>query len=226
MKKPLLIVIAVTLIFSIFFPTNANAGSKAGVGVLNVPPEYNIVRLVQQDNTIRVYLTLSDYNSWEDIFEVNIILEYYGSEIARFIFNQYADATSYQKINEFSESSGEENLLQTDKCSYSHSDEKETVEDRCNFELLFVFRTTWFTQFKIVVSDREGATATTQVDYSAEDMMRSSNMIMIPGLDGPIPVEVSALVVNIISIAGGAIGVFYLTKKLDIVKMIGYGKAE
>lgn len=224
--KRYLLLISIILLFLFSFSTNANAGSKAGVGVLNVPPEYNIVRVVQQDNNLRFYLTISDYNSWEDIYEVNVILEYYGSEIARFTFNQYADVTSYQKINEFSETSKEENLLQVDKCSYSHSDKKETVEDRCNFDLLFVFRTTWFTHFKILTSDREGLTATTQVDYNAEDMMRSSNMIMIPGLDGPIPVEVSALVLNIIAIAAGAIGVLYLNKKWNILKMISYGKAE
>ena len=74
---------------------------------MNVPPEFNNINVVQQDNNVRVYLTLSDYNSWEDIFDVNIILDYYGSEVARFTFNQYSVTTSYQKTNIFSETSKE-----------------------------------------------------------------------------------------------------------------------
>ena len=226
MKKIMILILALVLLFPFFFTINVKAASKAGVGVLNVPPEFNNINVVQQDNNIRIYLTLSDYNSWEDIFDVNIILDYYGSEVARFSFNQYSVTTSYQKTNIFSETSGEGNLLQKDKCSFSHSDQKETVEDRCNFELLFVFRTTWFTHFEIITTDREGATATTQVDYSAEDMMRSSNMIMIPGIDGPIPVEISGIILNIIALVGGVIGVYYISKKLNIIRGISIGKAK
>jgi hypothetical protein len=226
MKKFILFLISLVLLSPIFFSINVEAGSKAGVGVLNVPPEFNNINVDQVENTVRVYLTLSDYNSWEDIFDVNIILEYYGSEVARFTFNQYSVTTSYQKTNIFTETSKEGDLLQKDKSTFSHSDQKETVEDRCNFELLFVFRTTWFSHFKIVTTDREGATATTQVDYSAEDMMRSSNMIMIPGIDGPIPVEISGMILNIIALVGGAVGVFYISQKMNLIRGFSFGKAK
>lgn len=225
-KRFLLVIItSIVLLFPFFFSTVASA-SQAGVGVLNVPPEYRRIRLVQQDNNIRVYLTLSDYNSWEDIYEVNVILEYYGSETAIFTFKQYEDATSFVKINEFSETSRENDLLQNEKLSYSHSDKKETVDDRCNFDLLFVFRTTWFTHLKIVTYDREGLTATTYIDYDVEEMMRSSNMILIPGIDGPIPVEISSLILNLIALTAGAIGVIYFAKKMKIIQVATYEKAQ
>ena len=224
MKKGfLLVVISVILLFSVFFSTNATAG-KAGVGVLNVPPEYSRTRVVQQDNNIRVYLTVSDYNSWEDIYKVTVSLDYYGSETATFTFKQYEDTTSYEKINEFSETSRENDLLQNEKCSYSHSDKKETVEDRCNFIIVFVFRTTWFTRLNILTYDREGLTATTHIDYDMEEMMRSSNMIMIPWLDGPILVEISSFILNLIALVVGAIGVIYFAKKMKIMRMVSYEK--
>jgi len=221
----LVIIISTTILFPFFFSTVASA-SQAGVGVLNVPPEYRRIRVVQQDNNIRVYLTLSDYNSWEDIYEANVILEYYGSETATFTFKQYEDTTSFVKINEFSETSRENDLLQNEKLSYSHSDKKETVDDRCNFDLLFVFRTTWFTHLKIVTYDREGLTATTHIDYDMEEMMRSSNMILIPGIDGPIPVEISSLILNLIALTAGAIGVIYFAKKMKIIRVATYEKAQ
>ena len=227
MKKTfmLMFLTSTLLIFPIYFSTTAIAG-QAGVGVLNVPPEYRSVRVVQQDNNIRVYLTISDYNSWEDLYEAKVILEYYGSEIATFTFKQYEDVTSFIKINEFSETSRENDLLQTEKLSYSHSDEKETVDDRCNFELLFVFRTTWFTDLKIVTSDREGLEATTNIDYDTEEMMRSSNMIMVPGIDGPILVEVSSLILNFIALIAGVAGVIYFAKKMNILWAGTYDKPQ
>jgi hypothetical protein len=220
MKKTTTLLTLMSLLFfsSLLFSKVATAG-QAGVGVLNVPPEYRSVRLVQQDNNIRIYLTLSDYNSWEDLYEVNIILEYYGTEMATFNFKQYEDTTSFIKTNEFSETSRENNLLQTEKLSYYSSNEKETVDDRCNLELLFVFRTTWFTNLKIIASDREGLTATTNIDYDTEEMMRSSNMIIIPGIDGPILVEISGLILNLISLFAGATGVIYFAKKTGIIKV-------
>jgi len=227
MKKMFMLIFLTStlLIFPIYFSTIATAG-QAGVGVLNVPPEYRNVRVLQQDNNIRIYLTISDYNSWEDLYEAKVILEYYGSEIATFTFKQYEDVTSFIKINEFSETSREKDLLQTEKLTYSHSDEKETVDDRCNFDLLFVFRTTWFTNLKIITSDREGLEATTNIDYDTEEMMRSSNMIMIPGIDGPILVEVSSLILNFIALIAGAAGVIYFAKKMNILWVGAHDKSQ
>jgi len=111
------IVISIIFLFLTFSSIDANAG-KAGVGVLNVPPQYSMIRLVQQDNYVRIYLTISDYNSWEDIYSVSVVLENSGMEKAEFIYKQYADKTSYEKINEFSEEPKENNLLVTKKCSY------------------------------------------------------------------------------------------------------------
>jgi hypothetical protein len=204
---------ALFLLLLLLLSSIVSADNKTGVGVLNVPPEYSKVRVIHQDNTIRVYLTISDYNSWEDIFKVDVALEYYGLETALFTFKQYVDPNSYLKINEFEETSIERDLLFEDKCLCFHSDKKETVEEKCNLDLVFVFRVTWFTRLKIVAIDREGEKATTIVEYNAEDLLRSSTMIMLPGLYEPIPVYIPSFFLNLIAIFGGGIGALYLIRK-------------
>ncbi len=211
--------ILTTTLFITFSSINANAG-QAGVGVLNVPPQYSMIRLVQQDNFIRIYLTISDYNSWEDICSVSVVLEDASEEKTEFLYKQYADLTSYEKVNEFSETSKENNLLLTKKCSYNHSDGVETVEDRCNLEILFVFHTTWFTRLNIIASDRGGSTATLQLDYTTEDLIRSGTIIIIPGLDNSIAVEIPPYLLDLIALFAAAIGTRYIIKKTDIGKIM------
>jgi len=64
------LVISIIILFITFSPINANAGNKGqtGVGVFSAPPQYSIIRLVQQGDDIRVYITVSDINSWKDIY--------------------------------------------------------------------------------------------------------------------------------------------------------------
>lgn len=221
MKKGgvLLSLVTVTMIlFTTFLSIEASAG-EAGVGVLNVPPKYSMIRVVQQDKFIRVYLTISDYNSWDDIYTVNVTLEDYGLEIAEFLFKQYEDTISYEKINEFSETSKENNLLVKEKCSYNHSDEKETVADKCNLELLFVFHKTWFTRLNIIIADLDGSTASTHIDYNAEETMRSGNIIMIPWLHEPIRVVIPSYLLNLLAVIAGLIGVIFCVRKMDRIKI-------
>ena len=117
------LVTASLILFFMFFSFNANAGN-AGVGVQNVLPKYGMIRLVQVDNSIRIYITTSDYNSWQDIYTVSVILEDYGAETAKFTYKQYEDDTSYQIIDEFSESGGRDLLIE-EKCSFNHAKERD-----------------------------------------------------------------------------------------------------
>jgi hypothetical protein len=181
---PFAIFILFILILTI--PLTASAGN-AGVGVLNVSPQYNIIRLVQQDNYIRMYLTVSDYNSWMDILSVSVILEDSGIDKAIFTFKQYIDGTSYESINEFSEDTHEK-LLDLKKCSYDTSNGG-SVEEKCNLNLLFVFQSTWFTRLKVEASDRAGSIATIELDYTSDDLARSGNIIIIPGINTPTRIE-------------------------------------
>ena len=215
------LVISTIILFITFSPINANAGNngQTGVGVFSAPPQYSIIRLVQQGDDIRVYITVSDINSWKDIYSVSIVLEELGVEKAEFLYKQYEDETDWEIINEFSEKSKENNLLVTKKCSYDHSD-KEEILTGCYLNILFVFHTTWFTRLNIIASDRGGATSTLQLDYTSEDLMRRGDIIIIPGLDESMAVEIPPYLLDIIALIIAAIGIRYVVKKTDVGKIM------
>lgn len=215
------LVISTIILFITFSPINANAGNKGqtGVGVFSAPPQYSIIRLVQQGDDIRVYITVSDINSWKDIYSVSIVLEDLDVEKAEFLYKQYEDETDWEIINEFSEKSKENNLLVTKKCSYDHSD-KEEILTGCYLNILFVFHTTWFTRLNIIASDRGGATSTLQLDYTSEDLMRRGDIIIIPGLDESMAVEIPPYLLDIIALIIAAIGTRYVVKKTDVGKIM------
>jgi len=208
----LLLFITTVILFSPFFSINVKAG-KAGVGVLNVAPKFSEIRVVQQDDFFRIYITASDYNSWEDIYTVSVGLEDYGSQTAEFLFKQYEDETKYNKIDEFSEVP-EGSLLVKEKCSAQHSSEKETIADKCELELILVFHMVWFSQVNIVISDREGGTATANIDYNAEELMRSDTTITIPSLDEPISVAIPPYLLNSIAFTIAAAGTIMLVRRI------------
>ena len=211
--------ISIIFLFSIFSAVNVDAGGKAGVGVESPPPQFNEIRLVQHENTIRVYLTVTDINSWEDIHSVSIILEDAGVEKAKFIFEQYKDVSTWDKINEFSEISKENNLLVTKKCSFDTLNKEDTLKG-CYLNLLFVFETTWFTQIKIIASDRGGATASLELDYSSEDIIRSGDIIIIPGINESVTIQIPPYLLDLIALLIASFSTWYIVKKTDVGKIM------
>ncbi|HIE54308.1 MAG TPA: hypothetical protein EYP90_03845, partial [Chromatiaceae bacterium] len=129
MRKMLLLMVFV-LLFLFVFLSESVLGGHAGVGVLNVSPEYRATRIMQAEDVVKICLTVSDYNSWRDVYQVDLFLENHGVTIAQFRFRQYESTTSYEEIDEFNEIQGNGYLL-TDKCRVSRSSSKETVDDRC-----------------------------------------------------------------------------------------------
>ena len=215
----LLFLLFLTIIFfQNIYLNNVKAG-EAGVGVLNVSPQYNFIRLTQQDDTFRIYLTVSDYNSWEDIQSINVILMDENGEKAEFIFQQYKDNITFDKINEFSEKSKENNFLVIKKCSFDISNGEE-IEDKCNLDLLFVFQKIWFTNLDIIAHDRNGETAIIQLDYSSEDLTRSENIIIIPGITKSTIFEIPSYLLNIIALTISTFLTFYIARKTDLIKIV------
>jgi hypothetical protein len=202
------------------------SAGQAGVGVLNVPPKYGNIRIVQQDTLLRLYLVISDYNSWGDIYTVAITLEDYGARVAEFAFKQYDNAESYNQINQFTEPYGGKQLLVREKCSYFHSDSVITVDNRCDLELLFVFQTTHFTRLNVLISDRGGLTCEAHIDYNAAEIIRDSHILLIPWFDGTLSLALPASMTNLISIAVAAVGTLIVMKKTNkrIVHQSGYEK--
>lgn len=208
-----------TLIFCVvIFPLNASGG-QAGVGVINVPPKYGYIRVEEQDNFIRVYLNISDYNSWADINNVSVTLDNYDKKISTFIFQQYKSLDSYIEINEFSETPENMHLLDIEKCFFEKSNQKETIDERCNIAVRFVFQKTFFTGLSIVINDRAGsAPAEAYIYYNSEESMRSGNTIVIPWIGLRITVDIPPYLLDVIAITLGLIGVMYYLKKIGIIE--------
>ena len=93
------ITVFISFLMSTFVIYRVNADGQAGVGVINVPPNYADIQIVERNGFIRIYLTVSDYNSWGDIYMVEINLEDNDRSIASFIFKQYETADSFEKIH-------------------------------------------------------------------------------------------------------------------------------
>ena len=205
----LLILFSIVLCYSVFAPAHASAG-QAGVGVINVPPKYGYIRVEEQGEFMRVYLNISDYNSWADINNVSVILDKYGTKVSTFLFEQYKSPDSYIEINEFSEQPATNHLLVTHKCFFEKSNLKETVDERCDIAVRFVFRKTFFTGLQVIINDRSGSDAAqAYISYNSEESMRSGDMIVIPWIDGRITITIPSFLLDLIAIAVGLAGVAY-----------------
>jgi hypothetical protein len=192
---------------------HASAG-EAGVGVINVPPKYGYIRVEEQGNFIRVYLNISDYNSWADISNVSITLENYGTKLSTFLFEQYASLDSYVEINTFSETPKKSHLLEIEKCFFEKSNQKETIDERCDISIRFVFQKTFFTGLSIVINDRAGsAPAEAYIYYNSEESLRSGNTIVIPWIGVQITLNIPPYLVDLIAIILATTGVMYYLKK-------------
>ncbi len=212
-----LLVLFMALVFCLAcIPLEVRAG-EAGVGVINVPPKYGYIRVEEQDNLIRVYLNISDYNSWADVSNVSVILYNYGAEICRFLFEQYKSIDSYVEFNKFSEIPHNMHLLDEKKCFFEKSSNTETVDERCDIALRFVFQKTYFTGLKIIIQDRAGsAPAEAYISYSTGESMRSGNSIVIPWIGVRISITTPPFLIDIIALALASIGVMYYLKRIGV----------
>ena len=190
-------IIVVVILLIIPYITRGQEGS-AGVGVLNVPPEYSETRIVTEDGIMKVYLTISDYNSWSDIYNVTVTIENDDTINALFIFNHYENKTSTTPLAEFEEKIGKNYLIEN-KCKYLHSDKTDTVSDRCLLHLIFAFYPVPGNQLTILTYDKGGLSAKTYVEYNVEGIPRSTSLIMLPWMTTPI--EFSADTLDALAVA-------------------------
>lgn len=215
-KVSFLILFTTLLSSLLLFPLGVQAG-QAGVGVINVPPKYGYIRIEEQDNFIRVYLNISDYNSWADINNVSVTIDNYGTRLSTFVYQQYMSLDSYVEINEFSETPTHMHLLDKEKCFFEKSASKETIDERCDISIRFVFQKTYFTGLTIVINDRAGsAPAQAYISYNTEESMRSGNTIVIPWIGMRITITIPPYLLDIIAIIVAFIGVIYYLKKTGI----------
>ncbi len=194
----------------------ADGGSDAGVGVINVPPNYADIKILQQDNTIRTYLTLSDYNSWSDIYKIQINLEENGAILHSFVFKQWDSDDSFNLINEFFDESTDF-LLQKNACDVSHSSESKTVADRCQLHVRFVFQTTFFSQLHVISTDRAGDSTETYIEYYGGDMNRGADTLLVPWIEGTMKIELPPYMLDISIFLIAIISTILIGKKTPLI---------
>ena len=197
------------------FPVSGSGGN-AGVGVLNVPPNYADIKILQQDNTIRAYLTVSDYNSWIDIQTVQILLEDNGVILHRFTYQQYEDPEIFSPLNKFIDESLPP-LLLTESCDVEHSDQIQTVEERCHLLVRFVFKMTYFTHIHVISSDRAGDTTETLIEYAGGgEVNRDANTLSIPWIDGCIRIGLPPHSLDIMIVITAIVSTILIGRKTPI----------
>lgn len=198
-KRIISAVILVSFVSNIIFSFNVQGSDgSAGVGVINVPPEYSVAKIVTEDGIKKIYLTISDYNSWKDIYTTTVTIKNRDVVTASFVFKQYETIDSFTPIAEFQETTNTRYLL-VNKCSYSHSDKNDSVSDRCLLDIVFAFYPVPGTQLSIVTHDRGGLSALTYVEYDIEGFPRSTTMILLPWMSTPI--EFSVYTIDALAIA-------------------------
>jgi hypothetical protein len=124
---------------------------------------------------------------------------------------------SFVEINEFSETPEKSHLLDIEKCFFEKSNAKETIDERCDIAIRFVFQKTFFTGLSIVINDRAGSTpAEAYIYYNSEESLRSGNTIVIPWIGVQITITIPPYLLDLIAIILASIGVMYYLKKTGI----------
>jgi hypothetical protein len=205
----------VLMLFTICSAILASADGTAGVGVVNVPPNYSDIKIFQQENQVRVYLTLSDYNSWSDIYQVQLNLEENGAILHSFTFKQWDGMNSFNRVNEFIDESST-SLLQIESCDVSHSKESKTISDRCHLHVRFVFRSTYFSEIRVISEDRSGDSTEAFLEYKGSDMIRESNTLLIPWFDGTVKVQLPPFALDLLIILIATIATFVIVRKTPL----------
>lgn len=199
MRGVLILAICSTILFLTLFPRLACAG-RAGVGVINVSPKYRSIRITQGEGMVKVYLTISDYNSWRDIYQVDLWVKNRGTTTAHFRFKHYEGTNLYDEINEFYELDGDDYLLLS-QCSASHSSSDESVDDKCLLNVVFAFNAVpRSTRLLVITYDRGGLWADASIEYSTA-AFRSGNLITPFWMDSPIKIPSDLLDAIAISLA-------------------------
>ncbi|HDO19790.1 MAG TPA: hypothetical protein ENG74_03595 [Thermoplasmatales archaeon] len=151
--------------------------SKAGVGVVNVTPTYKHIRLINGEHAVELCLSISDYNSWKDVWKVEVIAESGDETCAHFIFLHYRDAESFDEVNLFEEDVGE--YLLPELCTVKRSLTETTIDDRCVINVSFIFKPIpGCDRLTIYAYDREGEKASIEMFYGSYHDMRNKEAIV------------------------------------------------
>lgn len=137
-----------------------------GVTVINVPPQFSGFRIATQDGLNYIDVVVSDYNSWQDIFRVQVEIESdTQAPVADVAFQQYPDNATLQRQPQFTESVG--SFLVRDLSSATFNTQPVTIPERTEMRITFVMSPVNGKFLSVTTTDLGGLTAFAQVEYSA-----------------------------------------------------------
>ncbi len=135
-----------------------------GVTVINVPPEFSAIEIGIQGGFQRVYVIVSDYNSWGDILRVDLeILDDGRGQIAHVVFQQYANNQTLIREPLFLENLGR--ILVHDQSLASVNTDPQTIADRSELRVTFTLVPLVGRWLRVTATDLDGLVATAQVEY-------------------------------------------------------------
>jgi len=136
------------------------------VTVINVPPQFSGFRIRTQDGLNYIDVVVSDYNSWSDIFRVEVAIENdLQAPIADVTFQQYPDNATLQRQPQFTEPVG--SFLVRSLSSATYSATGQSIPERTEMRVTFVMSPVNGKWLSVTATDLGGLTAFAQVEYSA-----------------------------------------------------------
>ncbi len=139
-------------------------GQEPGVTVINVPPEFSAIDIGSANGLHRIDMLVSDYNSWQDIFRVDVeILDGARSPVARVVFQQYDSNETLEGNPRFVETLGA--ILIRDLSSHSYAVDPTTIAERSEVRITFVITPVTGRWLRVTATDLAGLFAVAQVEY-------------------------------------------------------------
>jgi len=147
-------------------PWAGNVGREGGgVTVINVPPQFSGFRIQTKDGLNYIDVVVSDYNSWSDIFRVEVAIENdLQAPVADVTFQQYPDNVTLQRQPEFAEPVG--SFLVRSLSSATYSATGQSIPERTEMRVTFVMSPVNGKWLSVTATDLGGLTAFAQVEYS------------------------------------------------------------
>jgi len=148
-------------------PTEAGVVEvRSGVTVINVPPQFSGFRIATQDGLNYIDVVVSDYNSWADIFRVEVKIQGDAvNPVADVAFQQYPDNATLQPQPQFQEAVG--SFLVRSLSSATYNTQPLTVPERTEMRVTFVMSPVNGKFLSVTTTDLAGLEAFAEVEYSA-----------------------------------------------------------
>lgn len=166
-----------------------------GVTVINVPPEFSRLDIRSENSHQFIDIVVSDYNSWEDIRQVDLqILDEEGMQMAHVAFLQYDENETIPASQRFEELLGQ--ILDRDLSVIAYSTNPVSVADRTEIRITFVITPVTGRWLNVTATDLAGTSAYAQVEFP-DGRIGDGGVALLP----PVVVIMIALMATVILVS-------------------------